>query len=165
MSQSDISAPPAWVMSQSGAARRRLSCRSKRRCRVLARRHGLAVRKRRLHRQPAAQGDGLLLQRIGTMKLSDKAAAALAGAISTRGPNKGKLLRTAPHSSTLACAAWQGAMMAVNPFKASIMSMMMMDEEQRLVRDEVLRHFEAMPKRERITFDKDRAGLERLGVW
>lgn len=119
----------------------------------------------RLHRQPAAQGDGLLLQRIGTMKLSTKAAEALAAAISSRGPNKGRLLRSAPPSSTLACAAWQGAMMVVNPFKASIMSMMMMDEEQRLVRDEVQRHFDAMPKRERIAFDKDRAGLERLGVW
>lgn len=97
--------------------------------------------------------------------LSTISAEALAAATATRGANKGRLLSKAPPSDTLAYAAWQGAMLAVNPFKASIASMLFMTEEQRQVRDEVHRHFDRMPKRERITFDKDRAGLERLGVW
>jgi hypothetical protein len=100
-----------------------------------------------------------------TATLSPAAAAALAAAISTRGPNKGRLLRSAPPSNTLAYAAWQGAMLAVNPFKASIAGMMFMSEEQRAIREEIERHFDGMPKAARITFDKDRAGLERMGVW
>jgi hypothetical protein len=43
--------------------------------------------------------------------------------------------------------------------------MMFMSEEQRAIRAEIERHFDSMPKAERIAFDKDRAGLERLGVW
>lgn len=97
--------------------------------------------------------------------LSHTAAAALASAMSTRGPNKGRLLGKAPHSSTLAYAAWQAAMLAVNPYKASIAGAMFLSPEQRAVRDEVLAHIDAMPKHERIKLDKDRAGLERLGVW
>jgi len=100
-----------------------------------------------------------------TATLSPAAAAALAAAISTRGPNKGKLLRSAPPSTTLACAAWQGAMLVINPFKASIFSFVMMTDEQRAIAKEIERHFDDMPKAERIAFDKDRAGLERLGVW
>lgn len=100
-----------------------------------------------------------------TTTLSPAAATALAAAMSTRGPNKGRLLRSAPLASTLAYAAWQGAMLAVNPFKASIAGMMFMSEEQRAIRAEIERHFDSMPKAERIAFDKDRAGLERLGVW
>lgn len=99
------------------------------------------------------------------MPLSDTAATALATAMSTRGPNKGRLLAKAPPSHTLACAAWQGAMLAVNPYKASIAALLFMTEEQRRIRDEVTRHFNAMAKRDRVTFDKDRANLERLGVW
>jgi hypothetical protein len=100
-----------------------------------------------------------------TATLSPDAAAALAAAISTRGPNKGRLLRSAPPSNTLAYAAWQGAMLAVNPYKASIAGMMFMSEEQRAIREEIERHFDSMPKAERVAFDKDRAGLERMGVW
>jgi hypothetical protein len=99
------------------------------------------------------------------MTLSTTAAAALADAMAKRGANKGQLLGKAPPSGTLAYAAWQGAMLAVNPYKASIAGMMFMTAEQMQVREEVQAYFDAMPKRESITFDKDRAGLERLGVW
>lgn len=98
-------------------------------------------------------------------ELSPTAATALACAISTRGPNKGKLLSKAPASSTLAYAAWQAAMLVVNPYKASIAGALFLSPEQRAVRDEVLAHIDAMPKHKRIQLDKDRAGLERLGVW
>ena len=98
-------------------------------------------------------------------ELSHTAAAALALALSSRGPNKGKLLSKAPPSQTLAYAAWQAAMLSVNPYKASIAGALFLSPEQRAVRDEVLAHIDAMPKNQRIQLDKDRAGLERLGVW
>ena len=85
--------------------------------------------------------------------------------MSTRGPNKGRLRRSAPPSGTLSYAAWQGAMLAVNPFKASIAGAIFLSAEQRTVRDEVLAHMDAMPKKQRILLDQDRASLERLGVW
>ena len=97
--------------------------------------------------------------------LSNEARDALAAALVTKGQNKGRLLRNAPPSTTMAFAAWQGAMIVVNPFKASIAALMFMDDQQMLVRDEVEAHFRAMTKAERIAFDKDRQGLERLGVW
>jgi hypothetical protein len=56
-------------------------------------------------------------------------------------------------------------MLVVNPYKASIAGALFLSPEQRAVRDEVLAHIDAMPKHVRIQMDKDRAGLERLGVW
>jgi hypothetical protein len=56
-------------------------------------------------------------------------------------------------------------MLAVNPYKASIAALLFMSEEQRGILDEVTQYFDAMAKRDRIAFDKDRAALERLGVW
>jgi len=53
----------------------------------------------------------------------------------------------------------------MNPFKASIAGMMFMSEEQRAIRAEIEQHFDSMSKAARIAFDKDRAGLERMGVW
>ena len=99
------------------------------------------------------------------MSLSATAQAALASAICTRGPNKGRLLKAAPPSATLAYAAWQGAMLSVNPYKASIFGLIMMTDEQRAIHKEVQAYFDAMSKAARITFDKDRATLEACGVW
>ena len=98
-------------------------------------------------------------------ELSHTAATALSLAMSSRGPNKGRLLSKAPPSQTLAYAAWQAAMLVVNPYKASIAGALFLSPEQRAVRDEVLAHIDAMPKHVRIQLDKDRSGLERLGVW
>jgi hypothetical protein len=97
--------------------------------------------------------------------ISETSRAALAAALCKKGPSKGRLLATAPRSNTLAYAAWQGAMLCCNPFKASIAGMMFMDGGQQQVMREVEAFFSAMPKAERIAFDKDRASLERLGVW
>jgi hypothetical protein len=99
------------------------------------------------------------------MSLSATAQAALAAAICTRGPNKGRLLKAAPPSATLAYAAWQGAMLSVNAYKASIFGLVMMTDEQRAIAKQVQEHFDAMPKADRITFDKDRACLEACGIW
>jgi hypothetical protein len=99
------------------------------------------------------------------MSMSATAQAALAAAICTRGPNKGRLLKAAPPSTTLAYAAWQGAMLSVNAYKASIFGLVMMTDEQRAIAKQVQEHFDAMPKADRIAFDKDRATLEACGVW
>ena len=97
--------------------------------------------------------------------MNETARAALAAALCKKGPSKGRLLATAPRSNTLAYAAWQGAMLDINPHKVSIAGLMFMTGEQKQVMEEVLRHVETLPKSQRIGLDKDRAALERLGVW
>ncbi len=98
-------------------------------------------------------------------KLSDTARDALAQAYATRGKHRGQLLAKCPRSHTLAAAAWQGAMLIVNPYRASIGAMLFMSAEQRAVRDEVMAHFEALPRDYQILAQRDREALERLGVW
>lgn len=98
-------------------------------------------------------------------KLSPTAAEALAQAFCTRGPNKGMLLANCPRSTTLAAAAWQGAMLSCNPYKASIAAQMFFDTKQREIANEVTAYFDALPKRVRVAAQKDRKILEGLGVW
>ena len=100
-----------------------------------------------------------------TYPLSDNARAALASAYATRGKNRGQLLAKCPPSHTLAAAAWQGAMLSVNPFKASIASLLFMSDAQRAVREEITAHFDRLPHEYRILAQRDRAALEALGVW
>ena len=99
------------------------------------------------------------------MTLSTIAKEALTLAYAKTGKNRGQLLAKCPRSETLAAAAWQGAMLSCNPYKASIGSMLFMSAEQRAVRDEVLTHFDALPREYRIMAQRDREALERLGVW
>jgi hypothetical protein len=56
-----------------------------------------------------------------------------------------------------------GAMLSINPYKASIGGMMFMSAEQREVQDYVTRWFDAHP--EFRGMDRDRRALETLGVW
>ena len=98
-------------------------------------------------------------------KLSDTARAALALCYATRGKHKGQLLARCPRSDTLAAAAWQGAMLSCNAYKASIGAMLFMNDAQRAVRDEVLAHFDSLPHAYRIMAQRDREALEALGVW
>ena len=98
--------------------------------------------------------------------LTPAARAAFDAALTTRGPRKGMLLARAPARRTLAYAAWNGAMMSVNPCKASIADVMfIMRDEQLGIWSEVTAWVDAQPKRARMTLDRDRASLERLGVW
>jgi hypothetical protein len=99
------------------------------------------------------------------LKLSDKAKEALRGAYATRGKHKGQLLARAPQSQTLAYAAWQGAMLSVNPFLASIAGIMFMSAEQKEIWKEVSEFFDALPRSERINAQRDRKALEAWGVW
>jgi len=100
-----------------------------------------------------------------TITLSDTARGALQGALVSRGPRKGLLLSSAPPSQTLAYAAWQGAMLACNPYKASIAALLFMTAEQRAVQTEITAALDALPRHVRAGLDKDRAALEALGVW
>ena len=96
------------------------------------------------------------------MIISDNAARALKDAVATRGQHKGLLLSKAPPSRSLAYAAWQAAQMSCNPFQVSIAGLMFMNSEQRAIYDEVLSIFEGLGIK---SLDRDRNGLERLGVW
>ena len=96
------------------------------------------------------------------MIISDKSANALKAAVATRGKHKGLLLSKSPPSRSLAYAAWQAAMLCCNPFKASIAGIMFMSGDQREVYNEVLAIFEGLGIK---SLDRDRNGLERLGVW
>jgi hypothetical protein len=100
-----------------------------------------------------------------TQSLSPAARIALDSAIATKGKNKGMLKAAAPDSRTMGYAAWQGAMLSVNAYKASIAGMIFMSPEQKTIMAEVRDYFDAMPKTERIRFDRDRRSLESLGVW
>lgn len=100
------------------------------------------------------------------LKLSDKSRDAFAACFATRGKNKDMLKATAPSPSTsLAYAAWQGAMLSVNPYKTSIYGMMFMTAEQREVCTEITEYCDALPKPERIAMQRDRKVLEALGAW
>jgi hypothetical protein len=98
-------------------------------------------------------------------KLSDTARIALAACYATRGKHRGQLLAKCPRSDTLAAAAWQGAMLVCNPYRASIGAMLFMSTEQRAVRDEIVAHFEAMPKDYLVMAERNREALESIGVW
>jgi hypothetical protein len=98
-------------------------------------------------------------------RLSDTAREALAACYATRGKHRGQLLAKCPRSDTLAAAAWQGAILVCNPYRASIGAMLFMSAEQKAVRDEVLAHFEAMPKDYLIMAERNREALERWGAW
>lgn len=94
--------------------------------------------------------------------ISDKAALALKAAVCTRGKGKGLLLARAPRMDSDAYAAWQAAQMVCNPFKVSIFGLVMLTDEQRAIYDEIETALTALNIR---GLDRDRNGLERLGVW
>lgn len=98
-----------------------------------------------------------------TIQLSQEAQEALKACLVTKGKNKGALLKQAPPMATLAYAAWQGAMINANPYKASIAGLMFLSPEQWLIYNEINALFEAMPSLRFL--DRDRAALEKLGVW
>lgn len=100
--------------------------------------------------------------------LSPAARQALMACFATRGPRKG-LLKSKPaaaFTAPLEYAAWQGAMLVCNPFKASIFGMMMLQRHPAAlaVFEEVKAYFDARLALARVC-DKDRAALEALGVW
>ena len=98
-------------------------------------------------------------------KLTDTARTALAQAYASKGKHRGQLLKRCPKSNTLAAAAWQGAMLACNPYQVSIGAMLFMSAEQKAVREEITAHFESLPREYRIMAQRDREALERLGAW
>ena len=100
--------------------------------------------------------------------LSPAAREALMKCFATRGKNKGLLLSKAPSpfkpETKMAYAAYQGAMLSCNAFKASIMGMMLMSAEQKQIALEVTAYLDARPALAKV-LDRDRSALESLGVW
>jgi len=99
------------------------------------------------------------------MKLSERAAAAFTAAISSKGPNKGRLKRSAPRYGTDGYFAWHSAMLVVNPHKCSIGAHVFAKGAQIEIMKEIQDALDAQPKASIIKLDADRAGLERMGVW
>jgi hypothetical protein len=97
--------------------------------------------------------------------LSDKARTALAKAYATRGKHRGQLLARCPRSNTLEAAAWQAAMAVCNPYKMGIGTIMFFTADQREIYQEVLAHFESLPREYMLMAERNREALERLGVW
>lgn len=97
------------------------------------------------------------------MTISQETKQAILDCIATRGKHKGQIKANAPHSSTLAYAAWQGLMLVFNPYKASIAGMIFMNDQQRIV----MREAETWAENNKALrfLDRDRASLETLGVW
>jgi hypothetical protein len=98
-------------------------------------------------------------------KLSDKARAALTKAYATRGKHRGQLLARCPRANTLEAAAWQAAMAVCNPYKMGIGTIMFFTSAQKEIYDEVLAHFESLPREHVVLAQCDREALERPGVW
>lgn len=95
--------------------------------------------------------------------ISEKAALALKGAIASQGKHKGMLKARAPKADTLAFAAWHGAMLCCNPYKASVSAAFWMTPEQKDIWKEIINVFDTWPQL-RLA-DRDRLALESLGVW
>jgi hypothetical protein len=98
-------------------------------------------------------------------ELSGKTRAALAKAYATRGPHRGQLLARCPRANTLEAAAWQAAMAVCNPYKMKIGTIMFFTTVQREIYQEVLAHFESLPRKHVVLAQRDREALERLSVW
>jgi hypothetical protein len=98
-----------------------------------------------------------------TPTIADRARAAMTAIIATRGPHKGQLKARPPAMSSDAYAAWQGAMLAINPSKVSIGGCLFMTPDQRAIMDFVRRVYETTPGATML--DHDRETLDYLGVW
>lgn len=97
--------------------------------------------------------------------LSVSARDALTLALVSHGPHRGQLLARCPKQGTLAAAAWHGATLSVNPYKADVTAMMGFTAQQQATAKEIIDWFEAMPKADRTRWDRDRLALETLGAW
>ena len=89
---------------------------------------------------------------------------ALHGAFATKGKNAGRLLAKSPRMETDAAAAWNACMMHSNPYKVGMLTIMLFNDEQRVIYDAISAAL-ATGKINVRALDRDRAALESLGVW
>ena len=87
---------------------------------------------------------------------------AIAAACVSKGKRKGALKATCPPMGSNAAAAWQAMMIEANPYKASIVQIMMLRGEARAVYDGIEASLKGVDLR---GLDRDRTALERLGAW
>lgn len=95
--------------------------------------------------------------------LTDTDIAAIRACFVTRGKSKGKLLKQSPPLETDAYAAWQAMVFAWNPYKASIIGLMLLSSKQREVYTRVRIWADENPQLRGL--DRDRLALETLGAW
>jgi hypothetical protein len=100
-----------------------------------------------------------------TATLSLEARKAFNMCLISRGKRVGHFLAKAPSyaKDPKANAAWHGAMLSINPYKVSIMMMMMASVEEKAIFEEVKTYCDAHPELRKL--DRDRNVLETLGVW
>ena len=89
---------------------------------------------------------------------------AITGAISTRGPRKGRLKAKCPPVNTPAAAAWQAIMSHANPHKMGLCHMLFMDKDNKKILD-FIDNTITEKKIDVRAMDIDRFKLECLGVW
>ena len=99
-----------------------------------------------------------------TVELSDRAKAAIRGALVQKGPHRGRLLRQCPRSGTDAEAAWQALEASANPYKVSVGRLLFMAADSRELFLEIDRYLSATRTDVR-GLDSDRSALEALGAW
>lgn len=102
---------------------------------------------------------------IGMAQLSAEDETALRAAIGRKGKYAGFLLAKCPNGDCQGAAAWQGAMMAVNPYKVSVGRALFMSEDNRKLMERITAALDRVPKAELINLDYDRQTLTELGVW
>ena len=99
---------------------------------------------------------------MDSTELKDICKAAIDGAISTRGKNKGFLKAKCPPMGTDEAAAWQAIMIRANPYKAGIGHMMFFTDRQRAIYNAIEKALNGIDCR---GADKDRLALESIGAW
>ena len=78
------------------------------------------------------------------MKVKENFYQGLNDAISKSGKNKGKFKVKSPSMNTFGCAVWQAYMYVFAPFKMSVGSVIMMDEDTRSVYNFAVKQFEGI---------------------
>jgi hypothetical protein len=92
--------------------------------------------------------------------------AAIKVALCQRGPHKGQLKATPPPwSQSLGRVAWEAITSHADPYKMHVFSCMVMNARERAFYDVVDRLIGQLPPGVIKGADRDRAELERLGVW
>lgn len=95
-------------------------------------------------------------------ELRDICKAAIDGAISSKGKNKGRLKRQCPPMGTDAAAAWQALMGYANPYKIGMGHIMFFSDRQRAIYRAI---DDAMSGIDLRGLDYDRVMLEMWGAW
>ena len=96
--------------------------------------------------------------------LSTKGLEATEKAFTSRGKNKGQLLRKCPPLNTPAAAAWNAIMFHANSSKVGLCHVFMMDDDNRALYNHIQKYLEDYSV-DVSWMDVDANALRNLGVW